>query len=237
MKCSLAYLFSKYSSLYKNILTRYSLISIIPLVHSLWSLVTSIEYRESVILIEPVFIQYGEKKRLRGGAFMETGLTVIGTKYVFRRPRERKLELYFLARTKSPIDKKPRNFLSRIDGWWLRGKGSVYGTLRKFDGSAWTRSESQEVYVVTFTWIELRTVGRRQEYSKIRSFREARSPGISSRPECTRANEWINGRANERTNKRTKSTSERTRTNGWTKKRASEWETCSHASQSRWFAS
>lgn len=37
---------------------------------------------------------------------METELTAIGTRYVFRRSRTRKLELYFLARTKSPIDKK-----------------------------------------------------------------------------------------------------------------------------------
>lgn len=37
---------------------------------------------------------------------METGLTAIGTRYVFRRSRARKLELYFLVRTKSPIDKK-----------------------------------------------------------------------------------------------------------------------------------
>lgn len=37
---------------------------------------------------------------------MKTGLTAIGTRYVFRRSRARKLELYFLVRTKSPIDKK-----------------------------------------------------------------------------------------------------------------------------------
>lgn len=204
------------SILRRTYLHMYSLISIFPLIYSLWS----VRYlnRESVILIEPVFIQYGEK-RFRGGAFyMETGLTAIGTRYVFRRSRARKLELYFLVRTKSPIDKKnlgpplpPSLPLFQVDGCGTYrervGSWEEEGAYRELCGSS-TEVHERAPRVRKYMSLLSRgsSYGRQvvaDSVRKFRSFREARSPRIPSRPECRPANErTTNERMNEQTSER-----------------------------------
>lgn len=211
----IGYSFSKYSHLYWNIHTyiciplyRFFRLSIL-----FDQSVTSIEYRESVILIEPVFIQYGEK-RFRGGAFyIETGLTAIEIRYVFRRSWARKLELYFLVRTKSPIDKKTRipflpsrsmdvERIESVRSWEEKGAYTeLCGSLTEVH----ERAPRVRKYMSLLS--RGSSYGRQvvaDSVRKFRSFREARSLRIPSRPECRPADERTNERINERTSKRAK---------------------------------